>query len=109
MGIDAIAGNAAYGLSVQTGRLEESAARVAEPAPVPEPEPVQAEPAPAPEQVPTEADAAEAEAPAAPEPYTVDLVQEQVVQIESRAAFQANLAVLETADDMHGELLDIKA
>jgi flagellar basal-body rod protein FlgC len=40
---------------------------------------------------------------------TTDLVGEQVTQLSSLRAFQANVAVLRTADAMTGELLDRNA
>lgn len=38
-----------------------------------------------------------------------DLAGEMVERISAKAAFKANVAVLKTADDMYGSLLDILA
>jgi flagellar hook protein FlgE len=46
---------------------------------------------------------------AAPVQSTTDLAEEQVTQLSSLRSFQANLAVLRTADAMLGELVDRKA
>ena len=50
-------------------------------------------------------------APAATTPgsSTTDLAEETVTQMSSQRAFQANIAVLRTADAMLGELVDRKA
>ena len=43
-------------------------------------------------------------------PYAdVDLAQEAVEQISARASFSANIAVMRTANQMLGQLLDILA
>lgn len=115
MGVDTIGGIVHSGLDLQQKRLEVSASNVAnvntegyEPQRVVAQERadggVEA-------QVEGAGDAEVADA-AGTEPtpgYTVDLVQEQVVQIESRAGFEANLRALEAADEMDRELLDVKA
>ena len=46
---------------------------------------------------------------ATPVPSTTDLADERVTQLSSLRAFQANIAVLRTADAMLGELVDRKA
>jgi flagellar basal body rod protein FlgC len=40
---------------------------------------------------------------------TTDLVSEFVNQLEARNAFVANIAVLKTADEITGRVLDLKA
>ena len=49
----------------------------------------------------------DAQAPANGKPE-VDLVKEAVDQVSARTAFKANAAVIRTADQMTGALLDLK-